>query len=263
MTADCPWRCIGASAPGSSHISEGLPNQDSCVYELFNDKLGQKILMAAVSDGAGSADFAEQGSQTACQHFCSYVQSALDQGLSLEECQAEFFARWIELLQDILDMKAAELGTRRRHFAATFLACLIGPGHTVFFQIGDGAIVFSRLAEARYELAFWPQQGEYANATCFITDSGAAEQFNFLAVPEGVEEVALFSDGLQIVTLQYEDRTVYQPFFEEMFSKMRLQPISEQERVRAALENFLNSPALCGRTDDDKTLILASRRAIT
>ena len=65
------WRGVGASLCGTSHVSGGIPCQDAHYWQI-NDG---DVLVAAVADGAGSAELAEVGAEIASravvEAFCA------------------------------------------------------------------------------------------------------------------------------------------------------------------------------------------------
>ena len=129
-------------------------------------------------------------------------------------------------------------------------------------QIGDGAIVVGTPDEG-YRPVFWPQGGEYANETYFVTDAGAAAHLECAILTEPIVEIALLTDGLQRLALHYQTR---QPTnrFSVPCSSAREHPEPGCPTVLVtALERLLASPAINQRTHDDKTLILATRLAAT
>ena len=105
---------------------------------------------------------------------------------------------------------------------------------------------------------FWPEAGEYANATNFVTDLAFEAAVQFRSFAERVEELALFSDGLQRLALDYGTRTGHPGFFAPLFRQLRA--AADPAAVAGPFRAFLNSPAINRRTDDDKTLILATRK---
>jgi hypothetical protein len=127
----------------------------------------------------------------------------------------------------------------------------------VFFQIGDGAIVY-RAKDGRYVPALWPQSGEYANCTFFLTDADATERVQ-AARAGSVHEVALLTDGLQGLALQYASRGAHGPFFAPMFARLRGVAATRPRSLAGELSSFLDSAPVNARTDDDKTLVLATR----
>ncbi len=133
----------------------------------------------------------------------------------------------------------------------------MGDGRAAFFQIGDGAIVY-RGRDGAYVPALWPQSGEYANCTCFVTDEDAAERVQTVAA-EDVHEVALLTDGLQRLALRLSTREAHGPFFEPMFARLRGETRAGTEGLLEELRAFLGSAPVNQRTDDDKTLVLATR----
>ena len=149
-----------------------------------------------------------------------------------------------------------------RDYACTILVAIVGADCAAFMQVGDGAIVVSRRTEPdQYAWVFWPQEGEYANMTQFATEPGADELLEYELVEGSVDELALFTDGLQRLALHYQSLTAHAPFFRPVFAAVRLAPEGHAEGLSAALADYLRSRPVEQRTDDDKTLILATRRA--
>jgi hypothetical protein len=76
---------------------------------------------------------------------------------------------------------------------------------------------------------------------------------------EAVSEIAVFTDGIEPLVLHYATKTVFSPFFENMFPAIRnSQAQGEDQALSDALASYLGSDAINSRTDDDKTLVLAS-----
>src|SRR5262249_55222157 len=128
-------------------------------------------------------------------------------------------------------------GHDERDFSCTLLAALVDEKAAVFFQIGDGAIVY-RAEDGRYVPALWPQSGEYANCTFFLTDADATKRVQ-AARAGGVHEVALLTDGLQGLALQYASRAAHGPFFAPMFARLRGVTATRPRRLAGQLTAFL------------------------
>jgi hypothetical protein len=62
--------------------------------------------------------------------------------------------------------------------------------------------------------------------------------------------------------LHFQSQAAHAPFFRPMFAPMRRAPEGFSQKLSSALEAFFNSQQVSNRTDDDKTLILATRRVI-
>ena len=126
-------------------------------------------------------------------------------------------------------------------------------------QIGDGVILISDDAsEAAW--AFWPQHGEYVNSTLFLTDLDAPHYMQVTHLPCRVQEMVLMSDGLERLALHHASQSVYQPFYSGVMRPLRSAASKgEATDVSAAMGAFLASERVRSRTDDDVSLILATR----
>ena len=77
----------------------------------------------------------------------------------------------------------------------------------------------------------------------------------------GWDRLALFSDGLQRLVLDYSGGGLtapHAPFFDRLFAWLERQ--ENGGGASPALERFLASPAVSGRTHDDVSLAAASMR---
>lgn len=252
------WRFVNAAARGTSHDASGTPCQDDCFVDMAESASGEAVLVAAVADGAGSAERSEVGSGIACASLVARMIETL-QHCEVVELEAADAESWLAGVRTEIDACAARENSDIRQFACTILGCAIGERAAVFFQIGDGAIVASE-GDGLHPV-FWPEAGEYANMTRFLTDSDFAAHLFFARRDAAVDEVALFSDGLQRLALVFEDRSVHAPFFDPMLQQLRGQPAGPAEVFVLPLLRFLSSDAVNARTDDDKSLVLATRRA--
>jgi Protein phosphatase 2C len=139
------------------------------------------------------------------------------------------------------------------------LGAIIGPKAGALFQVGDGAIVYSTQSSDNIPvLAFWPERGEYENTTFFVTQSNFLDQMHFCLVQEQVYEIALLSDGLQRLALNYQMKSAHEPFFSGLFAPLRRTQRQDVSVLNAQLSDYLDSSKVNDRTDDDKTLILAT-----
>ena len=247
------WRYVGASVKGISHQRSNTPCQDySAVIELSSGSL----LLLVCSDGAGSAIRSELGSEIACRTLVDEVTRFANLSGGIENVTRETATEWVQAIRVELDIQAHAAGLTARDLACTIIAALIGPDSAAFIQVGDGAAV-TVSKDDTYKVVFWPEQGEYANTTIFVAAADALERLRVDICPEAVKDVALFTDGLQHLALRYESRTAHTPFFAPMFARLR-----SEEQWRSLvdpLKSFLGSEAVSKRTDDDCTLVLASR----
>jgi hypothetical protein len=257
--ATSPWRIAMASSVGTAHQGAAQPCQDSHFHLEAADADGRPVLILAASDGAGTAAMAEVGAMLACETFARLVAAYLEQGGRVEAIGRPLAERWVAGVLYRIELQTRQTGAALRDFACTLLATVLGPGTAIFLQIGDGAIVIADGEGWRH--VFWPQHGEFANTTTFVTSERAVQAMEFGRFDEAVEEVALFTDGLENLLLHKASKTVHAPFFDTMFAPVRKSAASGVDvELSRALDGYLSGPAITARTDDDKTLILASRK---
>lgn len=252
------WRYIAASVRGTSHANGDLVCQDSSLVRTVHTRAGP-VLIACVSDGAGSASHSEIGSAWACETLADEISDYLASGrLPCEATRADADT-WCVNVHRCLVARAEEAGVTPRQLACTLMGAAVSPIGAVYVHIGDGAIVVN--AGEEYVPIFWPQNGQYANMTYFITEAEALTHVQFAVSANPPNEVALLSDGLQALALKFDSKSAYSPFFRALFSPVRAEPAGESQRLTRALEAFLDSEKVNARTDDDKTLVLATRLA--
>jgi hypothetical protein len=253
------WRIAAASAIGTSHIKNGQPCQDSVRVRLVQTPNGP-VLISAVSDGAGSAAHSEIGSRAAVTTATYLIENFLEAGGLVGSIGRDVVLSWLAQIQSAISTFASESGMSTREFACTLLVALIASEDAVFFQIGDGAMVVREEGDEGWSYVFWPQHGEYINSTNFITANDAADVMEFAAVSRRIESFSAFSDGIESLVLHYATKTVHDPFFNNMIA-----PVHEasaqglNDKLSDSLLNYLNSERVCSRTDDDKSLVLATR----
>jgi len=141
--------------------------------------------------------------------------------------------------------------------ATTLCAAILSPQGSIFFQIGDGAITVGN--NGVYGVVFWPQSGEYANVTNFMTSDKFRNELEFQATTSKFTEIALFTDGIERLALNFESQTPHLPFFQPLFKAVQLS--DNGDSLATDLGKFLESDSVKNRSDDDKTLILATQIA--
>jgi hypothetical protein len=78
-----------------------------------------------------------------------------------------------------------------------------------------------------------------------------------------VDEIAIFTDGIERLVLDLQNKTAPAPFFRTLFGWLtKSEPAAAGGEIPASevVSRFLSSKQINDKTDDDKTLILASRR---
>lgn len=208
------------------------------------------------SDGAGSATHSHVGADAACGSFVNAVLKSIDGCEDLAQLSDDAIESWVsQAIQGVADA-AAVTDTPLRQLACTLVAVVTSPTHCISLHIGDGGIV-ARRGDA-IEVLSWPEQGEYANTTHFVTDADALQRLRVTRTTEPVSDLAVFTDGLQGLLLDFAKSSAHDPFFQQMFGALRALPNEQLETFSSSLAEWLASESVCRRTDDDKTLLLAS-----
>ena len=260
------WKVLAESVRGTSHAATNLECQD--VARFARIAAGDdEYLVLVCADGAGSAKQAALGATTTCESILrSAAKELIDPAAALTE---SLITAWIVRAHADINDQAASLNLSPRDFACTLLLAVLGPASSAFAQIGDGVIVTGAGnsgagdtgvgdtgAGDTFAHVFWPDSGEYQNTTYFLCESTYAEHLHMTIGPS-VDEAAITTDGLQMLALKYADQCVHAPFFVPMFRALR--EAASAGDLAGPLRSFLDSPAVNARTDDDKTLILATR----
>lgn len=253
------WRIVQASTTGTSHQETGEAGEDECLAGAFRAPDGEEYFLGLVSDGAGSASHGRCGASLACHEGIDVIKQWVHNETSLCKFTVLTVTSWVTAIRSHIFESAKAKNLTPRDLACTLLGAVIGNKNATFFQIGDGAIVIRDHADL-YPV-FWPDNGQYANMTYFITDEDALDHLHRkIRVSSSLpREIAMFSDGLQRLALVYQSRTAHKPFFDPMFRTLRQTNLAACDMLYDKLALFLDSPKVNERTNDDKTLVLAIR----
>ena len=247
------WRVVCASEVGTSHTATGTACEDSCWAQVAATAAGEPFLSLFVADGAGSASQGGEGAEIAIQSAAAFVEEKLK---TLEfSLNDEVATECVLEIRKAIYAKADDQGLKARDFACTFLGVMSFKLGTLVFQIGDGAVVLD-VGEGLH-VPVVPMSGEYANMTHFVTDDDAVSVMVSKSYFGIAQKVAVFSDGLQRLALNMAENTPHEPFFAGFFKVLAGAAVDQDEQLTNALAQFLRSPAVNERTDDDKTLALA------
>ena len=253
---EAEWQVIAAAVQGLSHLKQGLPCQDALEYRC----LPGGILLVVLADGAGSALHAELGAQAAVQASIDWLLTSLESNQPIECCEwEELIWRTFQIARIALEQLAEEHDEPLRSFATT-LTCLVAtPERLAVGQLGDGAVVAAG-EDGGLKTVTTLQRGEYANETNFLTQDQALDLVAIQVFDEQVQTLAVMSDGLTRLALKRPDNQPHPPFFKPLFAFVESSASSnDPAQANNALVEFLTSPRVCERTDDDKALVLALR----
>lgn len=243
------WQVVAASVAGTSHAERSVPCQDA--HATHRTDAG--MLVVAVADGAGSAPHAQEGSRTAVD---AAVACATEQARDRTDGPLGHLARRaLEAAREAVLAAAADEDPG--HWATT-LSVVVADGATVAVaQVGDGSVVVRTGEHLRVVAP--ADRSEFLNETCFLTSAGWEEDLRVeeLGAEDGAAPgmVAVMTDGLQLLALDMATGGPHPGFFDPLFDWAGRHPSGDDE-----LADFLASERVCARTDDDKTLVLATLR---
>jgi len=245
------WQVVGTSVIGTSHVTSGKPCQDSHGFRI----LGEDLIFVVVADGLGSADHSEIGSHLAVDAaLISLTDDFLAQPVPTDETSQACLEKAFAAARAVLEARAVADGIELRDLGTTLICVICTSEWVAIGQIGDGAVV-ARLSDGSMQTLSAPQRGEYANETIPLTTRDALNLVRYCLHKTQTRSMAVISDGLQNLALVNPDYHPFEAFFVPFF-KIIQQP-TDLVNVRLRLDNFLASERICGRTDDDKTLVLA------
>jgi hypothetical protein len=262
MTAVSPaWRVAGASIAGPPQASGKDECQDSHRVEVT----AHGLLIAVVSDGAGSAAHGGEGAALLCDHVVEGIgrQFALEGRPSCDRRGLRALCRSVQAAvaasRESAAALASERGVELSAFHATLVGAVMDPGRGgLFFHIGDGAAL--ALADDRSAwLLSQPKNGEYSNTTYFFTQDDWRRHLRFKQVGPEFDTIFVMSDGVTELGLKHVPGGAepFMPFFEPIG---RFLQSASREEGEAALKATLDSAPVRARTADDKTLVWAQAR---
>ncbi len=246
------WKVLSQSVVGTSHQQQKLPCQDAHFWQIW---LGE-VLVASVADGAGSAPLSQVGANIAVQKAVEAVcqNNAL---LSSRDREA-----WKMLLHEALEAALTSVKTEAskrevplRDLASTLIIVVATPQMIVTAQIGDGAVVVADKKGQIITLTT-PQTGEFINQTVFLNSPNALSAAKIDIWTGEAANLAIFSDGLQMLALKMPEGTPHIPFFTPLFKFVS--HMTDEAVAKEQLTSFLSSPRVSQKTDDDLTILLVS-----
>jgi hypothetical protein len=250
------WKVATSTVTGKAHTDRGEPGQDC--HKAGTIRLADaEFFIGIAADGAGSTTDGGRGAEIACETAYARILATLRETAGILQVTDQDIRAWITAAHDAVEAEAKGRGKRPRDFACTLVGSVAGNEGAIFFQIGDGAIVTGDGQD--YQIIFWPEQGEYANTTFFVTDDQYIDHLHVQKTEVSPGEIALFTDGLQSLVLSFSQKKAHEGFFRPLFDALDRFPESTFSSFSGQLQGFLCRDEINARSDDDKTLILAKR----
>lgn len=255
------WRVVAASVCGTRHEKLRQLCQDAHYWEI----LPEGVLVAAVADGAGSAALGKIGAivaaQTAVETICSKeaMPRSCFAGATLtpedeQSCQA-LLTKALVVAKTAVEAEAVACQMKPRDLATTLIVAIATPTFIAVAQVGDGVAVAAN-SQGDLVALTTPQSGEYINETIFLVSPNALDAAQINLWRGTPANIALLSDGLQMLALDMNQGTPHVPFFSPLFNFMA--DVTDENEAKEQLVRLLRSDRIANRTDDDLTLLLAN-----
>ena len=236
------WRIAKASIIGSGHIGANMPCQDSHYVMQIGD-----TLIAAVSDGLGSAAHSEIGSKIASEQAVTHIANYFD-SLKPPEKRLQWWP-FSDKPEPKTQPQPDTLETVCRT-AFTVARDAVGVRATA-----DGAVVGIFEDETTRTLST-PDNGEFINVTMPLTSADYLTHLRFNHKAEALRGVALMSDGVQPMCINYKTGEAYDGFFRPIIQWLRTLNLVDTD---VSMQKLLDTPRFRQKSDDDMTLVLALR----
>jgi hypothetical protein len=218
--------------------------------------LPDNVLVAAVADGAGSAVSGKVGAMVAVEAAIENISVKQFTRRTLDDEQVR------SLLNDAIiaaklavEDEAAACDKQPQDLATTLIITIATPELAAVVQIGDGMAVAKDRMGNLLALTM-PDNGEYINATTFLTSPNALDTAQMRIWREAIVNVGVLTDGLQMLALNMAVGEPHKPFFFPLFDFAA--NADDKGAAKEQLATFLRSDRITQRTDDDLTLIIAA-----
>lgn len=246
------WSYIAASVKGTSHERTGQRLQDA--HRCF---AADDFLVAVACDGAGSASHGGEGASLAARRVSSLALTHLRAiGQFPDDRTIE---AWVDETRDLIAAAANKRKLQPRDFAATLVMAIASKDEVLCAHIGDGAIALRECQANAWTSLSWPENGEYASTTYFLTDENQP-RLRISSAKKPIEAIAVMTDGIERLALDFAIQSPHSPFLDVMAAPLQGNVTGRDSKLSKALASFLGSDGVNARTDDDKTLIVATRR---
>ena len=263
---------------GTRHARKHSANEDSVYFEVLP---GGRGIVAAVSDGAGSARLAKEGSQLAA----TYAVKRAFQAILVDEEEPTFaVATGLMAAREAIRQTAEIIPeAEMADYHCTLVLVAWVDDQVAAMQVGDGAAIVE--LDGVCKMLTIPQRGEYVNETFFITEPHY-EQTKFTREATGITALALFTDGLQKHAVDFQHRKANDDFIPQAIAILRnaendnclpetTNPLPAEVETKSVLAQAeivsTDIPQVgislldwltkqVGHTEDDMSLIVAARQ---
>ena len=233
------WKTIVCTVQGKGHQSKGLPCQD----KVFEVHIGNASAVS-LADGAGSARLSHYGAESATRAAAEVLTRDFETFLTEPDGRLVKLKFLFEV-QNAIKHESEARECEMRDLACTLLCAAANDEHFMLAHVGDGVIGYLKNGEVK--VASHPENGEYSNATVFVTSGKAAQSMKlFKGKTDGIRGFVLMSDGTE-TALYHKQSGELAPALKRMMQLCRLLP---KERLEQMLDDVLKNTVSRVTNDD-------------
>jgi serine/threonine protein phosphatase PrpC len=245
VEASVRWRTLAVAFTGRGHALSGEPCQDRhLAASLLNGDL-----VVIVADGAGSAEFSDEGSRVAVETCLTQIAERAQHKRLTRQDYYEIFLAVAERVSDY----ARHFNLSPREFATTLNVLHCTRAGTVNASIGDSGCILVT-GQDELEILAPPFKGRYANETAFLNRSMIERYFSYGETREPINGYIAATDG--IFDLLFQQDQINAESTHALIDCLRRQ---EPTQAAKELTAFCQSGTIARFTRDDLTLILGLR----
>ncbi|WP_052352858.1 PP2C family serine/threonine-protein phosphatase [Neobacillus dielmonensis] len=239
------WKIAHAQTAGRSHIKNNTPCQD---FTLTMQQDGTTILLLA--DGAGFSPTSHIGAEAVVRKTASLLHETFDfYYLNLDETEVK--KQLIETLWKEFETLEGYDGDVKQ-YASTLLFAAIKGDQFLAGHLGDGVIGIE--AEGELKVLSFPENGQFANTTYFVTTEESWEHLRlYKGTTENITGFVLMSDGSAESLFNKREKRLA-PAIKKMLEWLREHP---NQKIQDVLSANLDS-VIKEQTHDDCSLSIAS-----
>jgi tetratricopeptide (TPR) repeat protein len=235
---------------GRGHLKNNMPCQDFS-YSFKKDD----FYISVVCDGAGSCKYSQYGAEIVAKCVSNLVCRCFDELYIINEYVNKKYVSMLIVseVMDELTNKSKELNCDIKELSSTLLFVAVKNGRYLAGHIGDGVIGIVKNGET--DVLSYPDNGEYANITYFITGEYAIDRLRTYSglCDDDVRGFILMTDGASDSIYHKRDKTLAKICVKLINC---LKDISEEECCQF-LEKLLKEE-IVKRTIDDCSIALMS-----
>lgn len=244
------YRASCGHIAGRSHSKTNTPCQDYAATRIQND-----FACIALADGAGSKKHSAYGARSVVKAVTRALADRFEEMWATSEVSPiEVSSELIGYCRSALEQQAQMLNCELSELASTLMFVAHSKGRFLAGHVGDGCIIHQQ-DDGDVAVISHPDNGEYANTTFFVTDSGVHSHFRLYCGSSGLGSgFVVMSDGTAESLYRRADKSPAAPAIRKLLSWCNT---ASPKEMRAALAKNLENSFAAKSTDDCSIGVLA------